>query len=314
MEVLLSYQSSEGSREVPLKDGSLSFGRGSDANIQLDDSGLSRLNSTVFRDGDRIWILDENSTNGTFVNGSKVSPNGAILKNGDVIKIGNSAEIRVVFPKPTSTPVKQIVPKTQSATATASNSSYVLPILVVMFAVFVISVSALVIGVKVYGSRTPEIVQSDEEFPEPASKSFREDEDPKETPTPKQTPKSNSNQTTNQTLTEANNTLSNSPIASKTDTLPTLTSGKKYQEMSETEKRQFIKVRAEKVARMIGNQNGNAITEPAITIIKRFLDGYAQKIRSSRKNDCSAKGWLSNDMVSILERASKNAPFIIHAF
>jgi pSer/pThr/pTyr-binding forkhead associated (FHA) protein len=306
MEVLLSYQSSEGLREVPLKDGSLSFGRGSDANIQLDDNGLSRLNSTIFRDGERIWILDENSTNGTFVNGSKVSPNGAILKNGDVIKIGNSAEIRVVFPRKAAAPTKQTTPKTQAATASSSNSSYVLPVVVVMFAVFVISVSALVIGVKVYGSKPAEVVQVDEDFDEPTSKPIKDDEDPKVTPTPKQTPKASSNQASN----EANTSLTNSPTANDTKTQPNIPSGKKYLEMSDSEKRTYIESRASKVAAMIGNRDAGKIPPLAIDRIKGFLDAYAKRVNVGKMGGCR----FGDNLQATLERASKNAPFIVHSF
>ncbi len=315
MKVFLTYQTPEGSREISLEDGSLSFGRGSDADIKLEDNGLSRLNSIIFRDQERIWILDENSTNGTFVNSLKVSPSGTILKNGDVIKIGNSSEIKVKFQTKKES-AKPIVAKTNAVATSNSNSNMVLPILAVMVAVFVISVSALVIGIKYVGSSQSEIVKNDVfdeetgEIEEPTPKPTREETEINKNNSTKSNQKTESNLQNN----DSNLALTNSPTSSDTDTKLNIPSGKKYQEMSETEKRQYIKVRAEKVARMIGNQSGNSITEPAITIIKRFLDGYTQKLRSSRKNDCSAKGWLSSDMLSILERASKNSPFIIHAF
>ena len=35
------------------------------------DDGLSRLHATVYRDGDRVWVVDENHLT-TFVNGEKV--------------------------------------------------------------------------------------------------------------------------------------------------------------------------------------------------------------------------------------------------
>lgn len=51
----------------------LSIGRTDAAGLVLDDTGLSSKNSTIFRDGDTVLIADENSTNGTFLNGKKVS-------------------------------------------------------------------------------------------------------------------------------------------------------------------------------------------------------------------------------------------------
>ena len=88
LEVKLTYPTPEGSEEIPFEGGSLSMGRGSDADLRFDDDGLSRLHATVFRDGDKIWVLDEGSTNGTFVNGNPVAPNGTPLRNGDSMRIG----------------------------------------------------------------------------------------------------------------------------------------------------------------------------------------------------------------------------------
>ena len=64
----------------------MSFGHGSEADCRFEDDGLSRLHATVYRDGDYVWIVDENSSNGTFVNGEKVSSGGTPLKNGDAEK------------------------------------------------------------------------------------------------------------------------------------------------------------------------------------------------------------------------------------
>jgi len=65
--VFLIYPTPEGSKEVSL-DSKLTFGRGKDVDLRFDDGGLSRLHASIYRDGEKIWIVDENSTNGTFVN------------------------------------------------------------------------------------------------------------------------------------------------------------------------------------------------------------------------------------------------------
>ncbi len=94
VEISLTYSTAEGSEKVEIERERTSFGRG-DADFRIDDDGLSRVHATVYRDGDNIWIVDENSTNGTFVNGGKVSGSGTILKNGDTIKIGNQTKMSV---------------------------------------------------------------------------------------------------------------------------------------------------------------------------------------------------------------------------
>ena len=72
MEIYLTYPTSEGSQEIRFDGEKLTFGRGSDADYRFEDDGLSRLHASIYRDGERVWVVDENSTNGTFVNGEKV--------------------------------------------------------------------------------------------------------------------------------------------------------------------------------------------------------------------------------------------------
>ncbi len=81
-------------REISLED-EISFGRTDAARIVLDDAGLSRLNTTFFRDGEDILVVDEDSTNGTFVNGKKISGAPKLVFDGDEIKLGNDTLIRV---------------------------------------------------------------------------------------------------------------------------------------------------------------------------------------------------------------------------
>src|SRR5207244_7699545 len=97
IEVILTYPTPEGLQEIKIEGEKTSFGRGSEAEHRFADNGLSRLNSMIYCDGDRVWIVDENSTNGTFVNGERAAPAGTPLKSGDVVKIGNSTKLTVRF-------------------------------------------------------------------------------------------------------------------------------------------------------------------------------------------------------------------------
>src|SRR5687768_1792293 len=94
-EVILTYPTPEGTKEIRIDAERTSFGRGSDADVRFPDQGLSRLHSTVYREGDRVWIVDENSSNGTFVNGQRVAGAGTPLKGGDQIRIGNETVLAV---------------------------------------------------------------------------------------------------------------------------------------------------------------------------------------------------------------------------
>nr|HQU93476.1 FHA domain-containing protein [Pyrinomonadaceae bacterium] len=115
LEIILTYPTPAGSQEIPIDRDRTSFGRGSDATYRFEDNSLSRLHATVYRDGDRVWIVDENSANGTFVNGQPVAGSGTALRSGDTVKIGNETTLKVYIrePAPEAAPI-------QPATSTAA--------------------------------------------------------------------------------------------------------------------------------------------------------------------------------------------------
>lgn len=84
----------------------LSIGRSDAARLVLNDAGLSRLNTTIFRDGDEILIVDENSTNGTFVNNERIFGAPRPINDRDEIRIGNNTNIYVEFDRGQAQAVK----------------------------------------------------------------------------------------------------------------------------------------------------------------------------------------------------------------
>ena len=79
-------------KRYPIMKGRTVIGRGSEADITLDDSGASRRHAEVQWDGSRARVRDLGSTNGTQLNGSPVKD--AILEPDSVIGIGRS---RITF-------------------------------------------------------------------------------------------------------------------------------------------------------------------------------------------------------------------------
>ena len=79
-------------RRFPILKGRTVIGRGSEADVTLDDSGASRRHAEVQWDGSRARVRDLGSTNGTQVNGAPVKE--AVLEPDSVITIGRS---RIVF-------------------------------------------------------------------------------------------------------------------------------------------------------------------------------------------------------------------------
>ncbi len=94
MKAQLHIESTYDSRTEIVTD-ELSIGRTELANVVIDDAGLSRVNTTFFIDDGELWVADENSTNGTFVNGEKVTGRPRVLRNGDNLKLGTYTTIRV---------------------------------------------------------------------------------------------------------------------------------------------------------------------------------------------------------------------------
>jgi len=161
LEVILTYPTDEGSlTELALSEGKVSFGRGSEADYRFDDDGLSRLHATVYREGDNVWITDENSTNGSFVNGERVKSNGTILYNGDKIKIGHYTTLTVRIGSAQSAPVKSSAEKSKTVAASGGESPGIpilIPLALAGFAILVISISVIFIGYKAFGNTNPEI-------------------------------------------------------------------------------------------------------------------------------------------------------------
>ena len=67
----------------------LTVGRADGCRIRLDDSFTSQLHARVFNRDGQFFVEDLGSTNGTFVNGSKIT-SPTPLRRGDRLKIGKT--------------------------------------------------------------------------------------------------------------------------------------------------------------------------------------------------------------------------------
>jgi hypothetical protein len=75
-------------RTYPLQMGSTVIGRGDQANLRLPDVGISRRHARLDYDGAQVVLTDLGSTNGTMVNGQRVS--AVALNPGDMIQLGTT--------------------------------------------------------------------------------------------------------------------------------------------------------------------------------------------------------------------------------
>ena len=75
-------------RSYPLQMGSTVIGRGDQANLRLPDVGISRRHARLDFDGAQVVLTDLGSTNGTMVNGQRIS--AVALNPGDMIQLGTT--------------------------------------------------------------------------------------------------------------------------------------------------------------------------------------------------------------------------------
>ena len=78
------------------------LGRLDSNDIPVKDTKASREHAKIYKQGERYAIVDLNSSNGTFVNGAKITKQ--LLDTGDVIEIGT---VRMVFEDAAAEAAKQ---------------------------------------------------------------------------------------------------------------------------------------------------------------------------------------------------------------
>lgn len=75
-------------KRISLKTGVTTVGREDVADIAIDDRGLSRIHFEIAWNGEVAAIRDRQSTNGTYVDDTRISE--IVLRSGNVIKAGRS--------------------------------------------------------------------------------------------------------------------------------------------------------------------------------------------------------------------------------
>jgi hypothetical protein len=80
------YLTSITGEEFKITQSITNIGRGDEADIQIDDTSVSRLHCAIVL-GSEVLIRDLGSTNGTVVDGNRASE--SVLRDGSIIKIGN---------------------------------------------------------------------------------------------------------------------------------------------------------------------------------------------------------------------------------
>jgi two-component system, cell cycle response regulator len=74
---------------------SVIIGRSSDAQIRLEDDGISRKHARVFMEGGDLWIEDLKSANGTIINGFPIARQR--LADGDKLQVGATTILKFTY-------------------------------------------------------------------------------------------------------------------------------------------------------------------------------------------------------------------------
>lgn len=82
-----------GEKRYPMRQATMRVGRSDQADIVVKDSSVSSRHCDLIKEGGAIFVRDLNSSNGTFLNDARVAE--AELRNGDVLRLGNAAMIRI---------------------------------------------------------------------------------------------------------------------------------------------------------------------------------------------------------------------------
>ena len=82
----IEVQGPEETLLIPLSRGVTHVGRGLSADLRLDEASVSRRHAILHEARSGVRVLDDRSSNGTFVNGRRILQ--ADLQNGDVLVLG----------------------------------------------------------------------------------------------------------------------------------------------------------------------------------------------------------------------------------
>jgi hypothetical protein len=82
----LLLTTSSGTHVIPLDSTLLTVGRGLNNDIILEDTRVSRHHAQLRYRARRFWVADMSSTNGTFINGERITERA--LRSGDILSLG----------------------------------------------------------------------------------------------------------------------------------------------------------------------------------------------------------------------------------
>jgi pSer/pThr/pTyr-binding forkhead associated (FHA) protein len=87
--LLIVRQGKEPGRTYEVRKDRMTIGRSRESDIFLEDLAVSRIHTSIGRDEHGRYIVrDENSANGTYVNGQRIAEH--VLEDGDEVQVGQT--------------------------------------------------------------------------------------------------------------------------------------------------------------------------------------------------------------------------------
>lgn len=294
IEVEIHIASPQGPRQIRLTGERLTFGRRDASSVVIpNDSGLSRLHASIRRENYGVRIVDEQSSNGSYVNGELVPPGGTMLANGDRILLGLSTTMTIRINAAEDAPVGAA--RTSHAAGLPA-SMLIAPVA----ALFVVLLSAAAVQ-KITGNADRPSQPAGE-----SSAAINVDQ--------LASPGAQEEAAGGQSAPSSPPSPENSILSTNFDLQPEAEiveapSGPRrlYKAMTEEEKKEFIKERAGRIAIKMG-KHPYAFTPDALEYIKFWLEAFAKRVGNNRT------GLWGGDTRFILARGRVHAPLIIRAF
>lgn len=311
--ITLTIYSNHASREQSFTGDRLVIGRAGEGAtdgrtaLLIDDAGLAPRHASINREGQRIWVLDEGSPDGTFVNDRPVPPRGLPLADGDQISLGEHTFITIHLDvgEPHADEPHDVH---ASSVAVAPSSRLSLAVAVGVPALVVIGL--LVFSGYIFGGRN--VNDKEEAAPHAGQQNGQ--------------PAINSISTDGDRSTDANSQPPNAvePPALEdigapdtsiltADTGAPVTAqpahgGKLYLQMSQAERLVFLEQRAQHISMLMGNRP-YAFNDEVLGYIKKYVDVYASRVGNN-----SQRMW-GEDLRFVFGRArTQYAPHITRAF
>jgi hypothetical protein len=292
-DILFTIQSPQGRQQVSMTRDRLTIGCGNSADVLIDDMSLSAIQCSIHRQDGKLWILDENSQTGCFVNTQPVAELGTPLTDGDEITLGSYITVEVSVSSP----------EAGTRTSQAKPAAAASPFLLIACSLLLILAVAAIAGFAAYTLRRESRVSplTREQPKETAEASPTR---PKEIAIDSANPSDKPVEPRGLSEPTANANLNVTTAAEREKAAPPR---RAYLQMSEEEKNEFIYAQARNISRMMSNRE-YLFTDDVLPYIKKYVDGYARRVGNN-----STAIW-GEDLSFMFSRARRVAPDIIREF